>query len=112
MSNTSVSLDGLSISDLNALQTRIDEQIKAKHEEAKQVVKNRVLVMLADSGFSFSEIFPSSKTQKISVSDIKPKVRVKYSDGQNNWTGRGRMPLWVKTFIQSGGELASLNVLK
>lgn len=112
MSNQSVSLDGLSVSDLTALQAKIDEQIKVRHEEEKQNVKNKILALLADSGFSFSDIFPGTKTPKVGTAVIKSKVKVKYSDGQNNWTGRGRMPLWVKDFVAAGGELSSLNVSK
>jgi len=112
MSNQSVSLDGLSVFDLTALQAKIDEQIKVKHEEEKLDVKNKILDILAKSGFSFSDIFPSGKVPKINAAVIKPKVKVKYSDGQNNWTGRGRMPLWVKSFIEAGGELTSLSVSK
>jgi len=110
MSNQTVSLDGLSVSDLTALQAKIDEQIKVRHEEEKQNIKNKILTLLADSGFSFSDIFPSTKAPKANAVLIKSKVKVKYSDGQNNWTGRGRMPLWVKDFIANGGELSALNV--
>jgi len=112
MSNQSISLNGLSVSDLTALQAKIDEQIKIRHEEEKQEVKNKILALLADSGFSFSDIFPSTKSPKVISAPVKSKVKVKYSDGQNNWTGRGRTPLWVKNFIQAGGELSSLNVSK
>jgi len=112
MSNQSISLNGLSVSDLTALQAKIDEQIKIRHEEEKQDVKNKILALLADSGFSFSDIFPPTKGSKVIAAPVKSKVKVKYSDGQNNWTGRGRMPLWVKNFIQAGGELSSLSVSK
>lgn len=113
MPNQSISLNGLSVSDLTALQAQIDEQIKIKHEEEKQDVKNKILALLADSGFSFSDIFPSTKKgPKTIAAPIKSKVKVKYSDGQNNWTGRGRTPLWVKNFIEAGGELSSLDVSK
>ncbi len=112
MDNKSVSLDGLSVADLTALQAQIVEQIKTKHDESRQDVKNKILALLASSGFSFSDIFPSASSQKLTASVPKQKVKVKYSDGQNTWTGRGRMPLWVKSFVEAGGELTSLDVLK
>jgi DNA-binding protein H-NS len=112
MSDNNVSLEGLSVSDLTALQAKIDQQIKVKQEEARQEVKNKIIALLEESGLTISDLFPSVKGQKVLTSDSKPKVKVKYSDGQNNWTGRGRMPLWVKSFIQAGGDLASLDVLK
>lgn len=112
MSTQPVSLEGLSVSDLTALQAKIDEQIKIKHEETKRDVKNKILALLGESGLSISDIFPSIRSAKPTASDLKPKVSVKYSDGQNNWTGRGRMPRWVKSFIESGGDLAALDVSK
>lgn len=112
MDNKSVSLDGLSVADLTALQAKIAEQIKAKHEETKQEVKKQILALLDSSGFSFSEIFPSGSAPKTPPAVAKKKVSVKYSDGQNAWTGRGRMPLWVKSFVEGGGDLASIEVAK
>lgn len=107
-----VSLDGLSVSDLTALQVQIDEQIKVKHQETRQEVKQQILALLAAAGFSVADIFPSAKVQKAESSPTKQKVKVKYSDGRNNWTGRGKMPLWIKAFIQGGGKLESLAVAK
>ena len=120
MTKKTVSLDGLSVSDLTALQAQIDEQIKARLEQAKRDMKNQVLAVLAESGFTLSDIFPSARLAKsvaksAAKSDSAPsrqKVRVKYSDGQNQWTGRGKMPLWIKSFVQSGGKLASLEVAR
>ena len=110
MSNSTISLNGLSVSDLTALQSQIDEQIKIRKEQEKQDVKNKVLALLADAGFSFSDIFPDGKSAKSASAPAKSKVKVKYSDGQNNWTGRGKMPLWVKKHLESGGQMDSLKV--
>ena len=112
MSNNTFSLDGLSVSDLAALQAKIDEQIKIKKDETKQEVKAKILALLAEYSFSLSDLFPATKGEKETSSVQKQKVKVKYSDGQNNWTGRGRMPLWVKANIQAGGNLAALEVSK
>lgn len=112
MVKSTVSLDGLSVSDLTALQAQIDEQIKARREQAKQDMKQQILALLADAGFSLADIFPTVKNAKPEASPVKQKVRIKYSDGQNHWTGRGKMPLWIKSFVESGGKLASLEVAK
>ena len=112
MANKSVSLDGLSVSDLTALQVQIEEQIKSRHAEEKQEVKKRILALLDEYGFTLGDIFPSAKVQTATAGAVKKTTRIRYSDGQNTWAGRGRMPLWVKTFIQSGGKLDSLDVLK
>ena len=112
MSNNTVSLDGRTVSVLAKLQAQIDIRIKEKLAETKVDVKNKILALLSESGFTLSDIFPSASQQKETASPAKKSVRVKYSDGQNTWTGRGRTPLWVKSFVESGGTLASLEVLK
>lgn len=112
MSNNTVSLDGLTVSDLAKLQAQIDIRIKEKLAETKVDVKNKILALLSESGFTLSDIFPAASQQEETASPAKKSVRVKYSDGQNTWTGRGRTPLWVKSFVESGGTLASLEVLK
>jgi DNA-binding protein H-NS len=112
MDNKTVSLDGLSVSDLTALQAQIEEQIKARHVEDKQEVKKQILALLDEYGFTLGDIFPSAKGQLVTPGAVKKTLRIRYSDGQNTWAGRGRMPLWVKTFVQSGGKLDSLDVLK
>ena len=110
MSNNSFSLDGLSVLDLAALQVKIEEQIKTKKEETKQEVKAKILALLAEHSFLISDLFPATKSEKETTSIQKQKVKIKYSDGKNNWTGRGIMPLWVKDIIRAGGNLASLEV--
>ncbi len=105
------SLDGLSVSDLAALQIKIDEQIKTKKEETKQEVKAMILALLAESAFTITDLFPAAGGTKEASAVQKPKVKTKYSDGQNNWTGRGIMPKWMKDFIAGGGDKESLNVL-
>lgn len=110
MARKNVSLDGLSVADLTALQAQIDEQIKIKHKETRQEVKQQILALLAETGFSLADIFPSARSQKTESGPARKKVKVKYSDGRNNWTGRGKMPLWIKSYIQGGGKLESLAV--
>lgn len=38
------------------------------------------------------------------------KVPIKYSDGANTWTGRGKRPVWVSRSLESGVTLESLLV--
>ena len=110
MAENAISLDGLSVSDLAALQAKIAEQIKARKEESKQEAKAKILSILAEYSFSMDDLFPSAKGAQESSVVQKKKVKVKYSDGKNNWTGRGKKPLWVVEFLRTGGDLSSLAV--
>ena len=110
MADNGISLDGLSVSDLAALQAKIADQIQAKKQESKREVKDKILAILAEYSYSISDIFPSVKGASDNAAAPKRKVKVKYSDGQNNWTGRGKKPLWVVDFLNKGGNLSSLEV--
>ena len=110
MADNGISLDGLSVSDLAALQAKIADQIQAKRQESKREVKDKILAILAEYSYSLSDIFPSVKGASDNAAAPKRKVKVKYSDGQNNWTGRDKKPLWVIDFLNKGGNLSSLEV--
>ena len=110
MAENAISLDGLSVSDLAALQAKIAEQIKARKEESTQEVKDKILSILAEYSFSMADLFPLQKGGQEAGGVQKKKVKVKYSDGNNNWTGRGKKPLWVVEFLRTGGDLSSLAI--
>ena len=61
MAENAISLDGLSVSDLAALQAKIAEQIKARKEESKQEAKDKILSILAEYSFFFFFFLPLQK---------------------------------------------------
>ena len=48
MADNGISLDGLSVSDLAALQAKIADQIQAKKQESKREVKDKILAIVAE----------------------------------------------------------------
>ncbi len=110
MAENAISLDGLSVSDLAALQAKIADQIKARKEESKKEAKDKILAVLAEYSFTLGDLFPSLKGGQDGAGAPKRKVRIKYSDGKNNWTGRGKKPLWVVEYLKSGGDLSSIEL--
>ena len=110
MADNGISLDGLSVSDLAALQAKIADQIQAKKQESKREVKDKILAILAEYLYSISDIFPSVKGASDNAAAPKRKVKVKYSDGQNNLTGLFFFLLLVVDFLNKGGNLSSIEV--
>ncbi len=110
MTNHSVSLDEFSVSDLANLQAQIDQKLKQKQVERRSAVKNQILTLLKEADLTLVELFPSLSDQKTGSKPEKKTVAVKYSDGTNHWTGRGRTPQWIKNHLESGRDLDSLKV--
>ena len=77
MAENAISLDGLSVSDLAALQAKIAEQIKARKEESKQEAKDKILSILAEYSFSMADLFPLQKGGQEAGGVQKKKVKVK-----------------------------------
>lgn len=93
---------------------------KAKKDEYSSVIKDLKKtiaaygITAADLGFtSTKKMAPSksSKRSKSAVRKIRKPVPVKYRDTNGNtWSGRGKQPRWVSSFVASGGSLESLLV--
>ena len=96
-------LDKMSVKDLQTLQIEVEEAISERKLAEKAEVKEKLAAMAEKSGFSVDELF--GKARKNGASTGKGKVAPKYRNPQNpaeTWTGRGRMPLWIKTLTDKG----------
>lgn len=71
--------------------TNIIEEVKAKIKAYSLTAKDLGLVN-KDSSFKVSS------------------VAVKYKQGEDTWTGRGRRPKWIEDYIAKGGTLDVLLV--
>ena len=76
MAENAISLDGLSVSDLAALQAKIAEQIKARKEESKQEAKDKILSILAEYSFSMADLFPLQKGGKRQAAFKRKRLRL------------------------------------
>lgn len=95
-------------------------ELKALIEQATKELKNREK---SDVEAARNEIHAIAQRLGVPLKDLigagggirKPtgKVAVQYrnpADASQEWTGRGRQPNWVKTFVGNGGDLLKLKV--
>jgi DNA-binding protein H-NS len=103
-------LTTLSVAQLRNLQQRIPAELKRRESKEKQEALNRVRAAAKEIGYTLEELLGKDGKGK-GGSGIK--VRVKYRHPQNGaleWTGRGRKPKWVESWLASGGALDALLV--
>jgi len=61
---------------------------------------------------------PKTKATKVKTkkaSGKRGKVAPKYKNPANSaetWTGRGRQPVWVREYVQSGGSLDQVAIIR
>lgn len=97
-------LSKYSISQLRALEVQVIEELKTQHFLSISKAREQILHIARSAGMSERELLAirAPKTPK------KGTVKAKYrnpNDPTQQWSGRGRQPAWVKTWIESGKSL-------
>ena len=102
-------LSKYSIAQLRALEVQIIEEMKTQHFLSISKAREQILHIARSAGMSEKELLAirAPKTPKQST------VKAKYCNPDNptqQWSGRGRQPAWVKTWIESGKSLEDAKV--
>ena len=103
-------LSTLSVSQLRDLQQQIPAEIKRREAEEKINVLNELRAIAKTRGYAIEDLLGKEVKTKTVTSN---KVRVKYRHPQNTeleWTGRGRKPKWVESWVANGGNIDNLLV--
>jgi DNA-binding protein H-NS len=100
-----IQLEKMTVKELEALEIELQDAIAARKLAEKAEVKEKLAALAEKSGFSVDELF--GKPRRNAAGSAKGKVAPKYRNPQNaseTWTGRGRMPLWIKTLTEKGAK--------
>lgn len=92
----------MNVEELIALKTEIEALISQKQKEKKAELKKKFQEMAENAGLSVEEILSSAKERK--------PVSVKYRNGENTWSGRGKRPNWVKEILANGESLETYEI--
>ena len=107
-----IDIDQLAPSELDALIAAAEERKKALHRERMSEVRNRLIQMAKDEGYSIDELFSTAGKSKGSAAKGR-KVAPKYvhpSDPSLTWTGRGKRPRWVEALLSGGKKIEDLEI--
>jgi DNA-binding protein H-NS len=94
-------LDKMSLKDLVDLEMRVKKAIGAAKERERIDVRQRMVAIAEQSGFSVTELFGGRGGKG-------GKVAIKYRNKDNpseTWTGRGRQPKWLVAAMKKGAKL-------
>lgn len=98
-------LDKLAVKELLALKAEVEAAIIDRKETDRAEVKEKLKALAEKSGYDIDEIF--GKGRRNGAGKSTGKVAPKYRNPQNpsdTWTGRGRMPLWMKALTDKGAK--------
>lgn len=123
-------LSSLSLTELRRLKTRVDAEIERRADTTRRDLIKKVQKMATDAGVSLEDLIESSSGTKKATgakrgrkpkaaaiaaapSRRKKKVAPQFQnpeDASQQWTGRGRKPLWVAQWIEEGKSLDELRI--
>lgn len=110
-------LKELSVTDLKKLHIRVCREIERRTTQSKRRLLKEFQKLAADEGLDTSDILLASTSAtpraatKTRTGTPKPRLPPIYFnpvDARQGWSGRGRQPEWVKTYIENGGHLEDL----
>jgi DNA-binding protein H-NS len=96
-------IDAMSVKDMMELQPKLAEAIIERKAQEKTEIKAKLAALAEKSGFSLDELFRKARKNG-NGSKVAPKYR-NPADSAQTWTGRGRMPLWIKAHADKGTKL-------
>ncbi len=91
------------------LTKKAEELALAKRLPVLEEVKNKIKLY----GFTAKELgltVADKPTEKNPEDKRSLPVPIKYRLGEEKWTGRGRKPKWLETYLANGGKLEELLV--
>ena len=103
-------LSTLSVTQLRDLQQQIPAEIKRREAVEKVSILNEVRAFAKSRGYAIEDLLGKDLKSKAATGN---KVKVKYRHPESpelEWTGRGRKPKWVESWLASGASLENLLV--
>ena len=97
----------LSLSELRQLQDDITKQLKSREQAELSSARDQIFAIAKSAGISVKDLLEAgtrTKTGTVAVQFRNP------NDATQQWTGRGRQPNWVKTWLAEGKEMDTLKV--
>lgn len=117
-------LSKLSVTDLKRLKSRVEAEISRRTDSTRKDLLKKIQKMASDAGLSINDVLgkagaapAAAKRGRPAGSTKKPagapraKVKAKYRHPENagmTWTGRGRKPQWVASWIAEGKPIEGL----
>lgn len=95
------------------------EEIRALEEQAEAARKKELASVIEDCRakirtYNLSArdlgLAAGEKTAKRTGPGLGGKVAPKYRNGEQEWTGRGKKPIWVRDIEASGGNIEAYRI--
>lgn len=102
-------LSKYSLAQLRALEVQVIDELKTQHFLSISKAREQILHIARSAGLSEKQL----RAVKVAKAPKQGGVQAKYrnpEDPNQQWSGRGRQPSWVKAWVASGKSLEDAKV--
>ncbi|MFC5511443.1 H-NS family nucleoid-associated regulatory protein [Massilia jejuensis] len=97
-------LSKYSITQLRALEAQVIDELKTRHFLGISKAREQILHIARNAGISVDKLL-ATKMPKTPKEGAAPAKYRNPDDPAQQWSGRGRQPAWIKTWIASGKSI-------
>ncbi len=102
-----MNLSTMTMVELRNLQDKIEQEIGSRERQDLSKAREQIMAIAQQAGIPLKQLILDGLHPRTG------KVAVRYRNPDNaaeQWTGRGRQPLWVKNWVESGKSIDLLRV--
>lgn len=96
----------LSLQDLRNLQDQVSQEIKQRGEQEIAKAREQILSIAQSVGLPLAELVAKTR---VKTGPVAARYRNPANHDQQ-WSGRGRQPQWVKELVASGKSLDTVKI--
>lgn len=104
----STNLDSLSVAELQSIVAEAEAALAAQLRNQRRSVIAKMRELAASVGIDF-EIIETSSSKARRSSPAAPKYR-NPANPEQTWSGRGKRPKWIREAIDSGADMAAMEI--
>ncbi len=97
------SIHDLSFLELKAFHEHVGQILAERAAQARQAFREDFLAKLSDYGMSLDDFKPEPPKKERKKRELKAKYR--HPETGEEWSGRGRPPLWMQEYLAQGRHL-------
>jgi DNA-binding protein H-NS len=104
-----IDLSKFSATELRALQADVSQQIRVREEQEKAAARDQILAIANRLGLPLEELLSDKPKTKGAPKGKQAPVKFRNpSNKDQEWSGRGRQPQWVRECLAAGQSLDEL----
>ncbi len=101
--------------DLLSLQRMLAEELERRSSSERKAAIQQINAICQQVGVPILEILSLTHLKRTTGPRLGSKVDVRYQHPEKpelKWTGRGRQPIWMRQWLETGGTMEQLDLRK